>query len=234
MPRMFETNDKGSVGSIVDVSLVGDKEVGNYGYRPSISMSYTRGGFVPNFDNRWTDDGDTVVDDTWGYRDRSRGWDDTPDTLFDAVSPEVHTLFSDFRMRAHVPTMLGHVLKNAQSAGVPITAAYDLSEHSSRLSKKGIKAGLVVGHEYNKEANQSNTVGSEGADNYTEVARLENIIDPTTGKPYLGREVPSEELADFRRIGREAVRGMKRKRKTGPATHPVRDSPQFEQLKLDI
>lgn len=78
-------------------------------------------------------------------------------TLFTVTPPTITGAFSHPAMRHTVPSLLAMSV----NAGGPETQAdYSLSEYSSRLAKKGIRQGLIKGHEENPEANKTNMVGS--------------------------------------------------------------------------
>lgn len=89
--------------------------------------------------------------------------------LFEYRPPVVTRLDSDPSMRTAVPTILGHIVNKYPD----IVSDSTLSQHSSRIVKKGIEKGVVTGGEVNptgeavveknREENRISTVGRDTA-----------------------------------------------------------------------
>lgn len=166
----------------------------------------------------------------WAESDEDFNKYPMPTTLFTQTPPHVTALFADPSMRMHVPTLLGAVHEGARDSGTKILAAESLSKHSSPLVREGIAAGLVQGHAVNPEARVTNEIGS---DSDTDTYRMDPRDVGDEG--YVGTEVSDDVVDRWRKTGRELVRTVRGKppvRQTTAVTHPVRDSQQFEQLKL--
>ena len=197
------------------VTAVGEEPPDDPGYRPYAQVVYEPGTFEPNFDE-------------WGPVNHANR---DPSRLFTPVGPHVTALFADPSMNAHVPALLAHVARTARGVGEPIESSDDLSRHSSRLVQKGFSKELfpgsgiplVVGDPSNPAADRTNDIDSD----YRRPRTLSSYYDV----PDLGEKLPDEEFKRLHREGRELVR-PNRPRK--PITHAVADSPQFEQLRLDI
>lgn len=189
-------------------------------------ITYYEGGFRPNFENKDGNKGYGISSD-W-YRTRKEHIDHlsdergNPTTLFHTVPPHVSELFADPSMRPHVATLLGRVLSRAQMLGTTVESSEDLSPHSSRLVKRGISAGLVTGDPANSEGKVTNNI------NYESIYATPDMLI----EDYDYQEIPEEEVREFRKVGRDAIR-----KASGRAPKPktiATPKPQGEQLKFDI
>lgn len=235
--------------SIRMIQTTPDTSRGSTNVHPYAEVQYYEPTLIPNFDystpvpewgNRMSKYGlsraytnyvaETKGVSAWAKTDEEFNKYPMPTTLFTQTPPHVTTLFADRTMRMHVPALLGAVHEKARETGTKILASDSLSKHSSPLVKEGIGAGLVQGHADNPEANVNNEIGtSVGDDTY--------LMDPRDvgDEYYVGTEVSDDVVERWRKTGRELVRTVRGKppvRQTTGVTHPVRDSQQFEQLKL--
>lgn len=184
------------------------KKTDRYGYRPYATISFTRGHFSPNYSENVHVGGD-------------------PSQLFTAHGPHVGEIYADPSMSSHVPTLLATVVEDAKGVGEPIEASSSLSRYSSRLVKKGFEkelrhgVPLVVGDPNNPSADQTNDIDEQW--------RAHRSGNPR--ETYYGTAQPKEDLQRYQREGRELIRPNRRRNRK---VQSAMDSPQFEQLRLDI
>lgn len=183
--------------------------------RPVAHLSYTPAHLGPNL---YTDMGGNQ---RFVHRQEESG------KLFRDIPATVDVLFSDSRMRHTVPTLLGHVLNNAQMFGTTVEASDDLSTDSARIARRAASAGLATSHYRNPNFEPTNEYGV-GVGKDIDYKMNQSQIDSMV-------EIPPEGVKAMRDSSRAALKKMagkeepkpKRKRKPKPA-------PQGEQLRLDI
>lgn len=148
-------------------------------------VTLQRGSITPNF--YWDDQSKEHIDVKYGGSD----------TLFDVQNPRISGAYADPTLRHTVPTLLAMA---ANRGGKATEADYELSQHSSRLAKKAIKAGLIQGSRFNKKA--APTFDSDrNSNNFL----FRKDIDPFS-------PVPDEELAAGKDTVRRFIRSSSTKR----------------------
>lgn len=215
------------------IYAVGDEETQDEWGEKGVPIAYV--GYTPakispnwNYSNGHYQPSPEALSDFISEHDRYPENHELPTTLFTPQNAQVHSLFADHRMRAHVPNLLGHVLNQAQVQGAKITADWNLSPHSSAIVRRGIEAGLVVGHPNNPTAEVHNTMGEEGRDKYVEIANQRLF--------YEDEAMRDSDVKKMRAKGRDAIMSLKGKqpRPTTPKVETKPSGPQPEQLRLDI
>lgn len=133
--------------------------------------------------------------------------------MFQTHPSVIESAFADHSMRSYTPTLLGMAINEATKIGTGLTYSGDLSEHSSKLAKKGIEAGVVLVNQRNTTANKTNDIGSEGANTYHHelVPAVFQDLDP----------VSDAEV----KAGRETIRKIVKGHSQAKKTHM---GPQFE------
>jgi len=141
--------------------------------------------------------------------------------LFDIQPSKITGAYADHRMRAHTPTVLGMAVNEAKKIGLGLTYSHDLSQHSSKLAKKGLELGVVVPNRANRGAVQRNDIAEDGLGSFEATYDSDWFQDYDEAKP--------EEV----KAGRDTIRGIVRQniesRKT--ASH-MGEQFQDRQMKL--
>ena len=141
--------------------------------------------------------------------------------LFDAQPSIITGAFADHRMRSATPVVLGMAINEAQKIGTGLTYSDDLSQHSSKLAKRGIDMGIVTPNKSNIKAAQTNDIAVTGLDTYEEVHTPAYFQDLDEAHP------------DEVEAGRKTIRGIARQSLEARKSHM---GEQFqttnEQLKL--
>lgn len=116
--------------------------------------------------------------------------------LFDVLPSTISYAMADHRMRAHTPTIIGMAINEANKLGMGLTYSSDLSEHSSKLAKKGMELGVVAPNKFNPEAEQRNDIGAAGLGSFEHTYSPSTFMDMDKIKP--------EEVE----AGRTTIRGI--------------------------
>ena len=108
------------------------------------SVSIHNNGYFPNF--KTTESGRLV----------SRFLDDEkqPETLFTHEPAVVESAFSDPTMQIHMPTLLAM----AHKAHGILQVSEDLSRHSARLAKHGVRIGAAIASPFNTDMKDTNGI----------------------------------------------------------------------------
>jgi hypothetical protein len=125
--------------------------------------------------------------------------------LFDVHPSRIENAFSDYRMRAHTPTVLGMAINEAKNLGFGLTYSYDLSRHSAKLAKRGLELGVVMPNRLNPDASARNSLGGSNLNDYVNTSTDRTLYDEKDADPdevKAGRET-------FRNIVRQGLNARK-------------------------
>lgn len=140
--------------------------------------------------------------------------DDDPETLFTDHPAQITSAFSHSGMRHTIP-MLGALAKKEFPG---MTAGYDLSPHSSKLTRKAMKLGLIQPHEHNLDAHVTNDFDfADSTTRETDRSINRNIRH--------GYALPEHEVKAARSYLKHALRPQK-------SHTDVMGGPQFEQDRI--
>lgn len=145
--------------------------------------------------------------------------------LFNTEPSRIEEAFADSRMRTATPTVIGLAINRAKEIGTGLTYSDSLSEHSSKLAKKGMELGAVTANQKNVEAEKTNDIAEEGLGGYPHVLSEYSIskYDP----------VSDEEVGAARKTIRDLVRSGRPAKHMGPQfKHPDLDT-EWHQPELD-
>jgi hypothetical protein len=174
--------------------------------QPVVQVGMHKGSMRPNFYNE-----DNAYNPETGNYDRSlvRGHGDT---LFSSEPSEITSAFADPSMRAAVPTVMGLALNEARKIGTGLTYSSSLSRHSSNISQRALKAGLVQVNPSHPTAGRSNDISF--------TPQRINVSDIGENSGY--------EMATKEQLGaaRQIIRTMLR-----PGGKKVEETPQTEWIK---
>ena len=135
--------------------------------------------------------------------------------LFEYRPPVVTGLYSDPSMRTAVPTILGHIANKYPD----IVADSNLSQHSSRIVKKGIEKGVVTGGE-------DNPTGEAGFENNREENRI-TTVGRGTAIPNNSTLLSAVDLSDARSKVRDVLRPKKLSAQFDAVNGPPLNHPQL-------
>ena len=127
--------------------------------------------------------------------------------LFHAAPSMITSAFADHRMRSATPVLLGMAVNEAQKTGTGLTYSSDLSQHSSKVVKRGLDLGIVIPNQYNPSGKQENDIGYTGLDSY------EHTESPDWFQDY------DEAHPDEVEAGRKTIRGIARQSLAARKSH---------------
>ena len=111
------------------------------------SVSIHNNGYFPNFET--TESGRVVPT---SYTDLHV--EKQPETLFTHAPAVVESAFSDPTMQIHIPTLLAM----AHKAHGILQVSEDLSRHSARLAKHGVRIGAAIASPFNTDMEDTNGI----------------------------------------------------------------------------
>lgn len=186
---------------------------------PTAEIGVSRGGYdygnaskPDNVDKHGEYDSDTIPSNAWAFRN-------TQLKMFETSPSVISSMFSDHTMHSHVGNLIGLAVNEANKIGTGLTYSGDLSEHSSKLARRGMSAGIVSTNPDNPGAHRVNDIAERGARTY-EHDFSEGFFDDL-------EPVPSAEIKDAKNTFRGIVKSERRNKKD-------HIGPQFKHPDLDV
>jgi hypothetical protein len=135
---------------------VGDEQ-SKWAESPYARIIVERGGFIPNYTNRYS----SVPETNYNNRDHSSAYPTgTPNEqgkLFQDIPTKINSFYADPSMTKHSMALMGLAINESRKIGSGLQAPFSLSPHSAPLAQRGAAAGVLTANPYNPTMEDNNT-----------------------------------------------------------------------------